>query len=65
MKKTIATFVLGGLLTAGAFSLVYELPISGAAEKVAPGIVRELDQKATGETPAPCNEQAAEAIHCN
>ena len=35
MKKTIAAFLLGGLLTAGAFGLVYSLPITSAAEKAA------------------------------
>ncbi|KYZ74897.1 hypothetical protein AXX12_15050 [Anaerosporomusa subterranea] len=78
MKKTIATFVLGGLLTAGAFGLVYELPITSAAEKVAPGMTREVGPKAAGETSTQCIEtttpdgksktvdpKTVEATHCN
>lgn len=36
MKKTIAAFILGGLITAGAYGLAYGLPITSAAEKAAP-----------------------------
>jgi len=35
MKKAIAAFLLGSLLTAGAFGIVYSLPITSAAEKPA------------------------------
>lgn len=49
MKKTIAAFVLGGVITAGAFSLSYALPITSAAEKNAPA-------KSTEEMADQCTE---------
>lgn len=36
MKKTIIAFVLGGVITAGAFGISYGLPITSAAEKTTP-----------------------------
>ena len=33
MKKKIAAFILGGVITAGAFGLSYGFPITSAAEK--------------------------------
>lgn len=49
MKKTIVAFVLGGLVTAGAFATSYGLPITSAAEKAAP-------TKAAEEMPQQCTE---------
>lgn len=53
MKKTIAAFLLGGLFTAGALGLVYELPIISAAENTAQtqcgeAVTTEANSKATG-----------------
>ena len=77
MKKKIATFVLGGLLAVGALGVVYEMPITSAAEKATPGMMREVDPKATGEALTQCDTittdgksktidpKAAEKAHCN
>ncbi|MDF2501857.1 MAG: Spore germination GerD central core domain [Anaerosporomusa subterranea] len=55
MKKTIATFVLGGFITAGAFGLAYELPISSAAEKTTPAMM-QMDPNATADMMKQCTE---------
>ncbi|KYZ74909.1 hypothetical protein AXX12_15110 [Anaerosporomusa subterranea] len=55
MKKTIATFVLGGFITAGAFGLAYGLPITSAAEKTAPAMI-QMDPKATADMMKQCTE---------
>lgn len=36
MKKTIAAFILGGVITAGAIGISYGLPITSAAAKTEP-----------------------------
>ena len=48
MKKTIAAFILGGVITAGGFGFSYGLPITSAAEKTTPAKpAEEMTQQCT------------------
>lgn len=47
MKKAIAAFILGGVITAGALGISYGLPITSAAERTEPAKPAEQTEQCT------------------